>query len=61
MYKTEKKYWVNGKMCFGGGRYKTYSISLKNYAVMFCWSLTSFRKSGIYFYQLTSPPASDNK
>lgn len=52
MLTTEKKYWINGYMFFGGNRYKTYSISLGNYAVMFCVSSKGFKKSGIYFYHL---------
>lgn len=32
--KTERKHWINGKVFFNGGKYKTYAISLLNYGLI---------------------------
>jgi len=49
LLRTEKKYWVNGYLELGRGAFKTFSVSIGSYAVMFCWG----RQIGVYFYKLT--------
>lgn len=39
MIKTEKKHWVNGYQTRANGKFKTFSASLKNYAIMIIWGI----------------------
>lgn len=58
---TEKKHWLNGYQTRAGGKFKTFALSLGNYAVCICWgSCFGYFKNGfgiykrptIYFYKL---------
>jgi hypothetical protein len=51
---TAKKHWVNGYQERGGGKHKTFALSLGNYAVMLSWGQLCGYKWQIYFYKLLS-------
>jgi len=50
MIKTEKKYWVNAYQVRGGGKHKTFTISILNIGIMF---ILYKNIPSIEFYKLT--------
>lgn len=49
---TTKKHWRNGYQSRGAGGFKTFSLSLGNYAAMLCWGRLAGYSYQLYFYKL---------
>lgn len=54
LIKTLKKHWVNGYQTRGNGGFKSFALSLGNYAIMLCWGKLCGYKWQVYFYKLTN-------
>jgi hypothetical protein len=50
---TSKKHWMNGYQERGGGKHKTFALSLGNYALMLCWGKIYKGKWQVNFYKLS--------
>lgn len=49
---TAKKHWVNGYQSRANGGFKTFALSLGNYAVCLCWGRLAGYSYQFYFYKL---------